>query len=271
MGSTVERPLRTYSDARPSIGLVIGTYGGLPFVHLHLECWRRLYPHIPVLVHDDGSPDQDRLRELCTAYGADFTSNPERLGHQHGDMSVFSQGFQWARDRHLDILAKMSRRFLFLVDWTESLQNLAWQTQYETFGNICGPLHRYTRTECIAFCVDPWSGSGAADAVRAMSLDPSPFPAQVEWLIHQLASSLHGHVKSIFCEEWERAHLNAANRFPFGAWDLMGDHRDDDQPHLMWYCFRSPQDYARLARDFGLCDYSLEEFAGVWTHFAEKP
>jgi len=38
-----------------NIGLVIGTFAALPYVHLQLESAKRLAPGVPVLVVDDGS------------------------------------------------------------------------------------------------------------------------------------------------------------------------------------------------------------------------
>ena len=55
-----------------SIGVVIGTFAAVPYIHLHLEAWRRLFPHIRLLVHDDASPEQERLRRLCAEYGCEF-------------------------------------------------------------------------------------------------------------------------------------------------------------------------------------------------------
>jgi len=61
---------RLYSQY-PEPGLVVGTFAAVPFVHLQLEAHRRLYPHVPILVHDDASPCGAQLRRLCTDCGAD--------------------------------------------------------------------------------------------------------------------------------------------------------------------------------------------------------
>jgi hypothetical protein len=92
----------------PKIGLVIGTYGAVSYVQLHLEARKRLYPDIPILVHDDGSPQSEELSQLCADYGADFESAAERSKHQHGDLLALIGGFIWAEENNIDFLVKMS-------------------------------------------------------------------------------------------------------------------------------------------------------------------
>ena len=44
------------SPEHPPFALVIGTFASTAYIHLQLEARRRLYPEVPLLVHDDGSP-----------------------------------------------------------------------------------------------------------------------------------------------------------------------------------------------------------------------
>jgi cephalosporin hydroxylase len=55
-----------------AIGLMVGTFAAVPYIHLQLEARRRLYPHVPLLVHDDGSTKRDDLQRLCAEYGCEF-------------------------------------------------------------------------------------------------------------------------------------------------------------------------------------------------------
>src|SRR6476646_5428703 len=84
----LEVPNNEYDiPAGPKIGLVIATYGATPFIHLALEVRQRLYPSIPLLVHDDASDEQDALARLCQQYGAELEVNSVRLAHEMGDLS----------------------------------------------------------------------------------------------------------------------------------------------------------------------------------------
>src|SRR3954471_7147461 len=102
---------RIFDNPLPSVGVVIGTFAAVPYVHLHLESRARNYPHVPMLVHDDGSPRRKELQSLCERYGADFISRPTRAQPTIGDLSAFVSGFDWAHERRFSLLVKMSRRF----------------------------------------------------------------------------------------------------------------------------------------------------------------
>jgi len=122
-----ERLARPTRPARPAIqyhpkkiGLVIGTYGSPAYIQLHLETARRLYPHIPIIIHDDCSNNVD-LPKICEQYGVKLFSTPTRRGHTRGDLSAMICGLKWASENNFDILIKMSRRFIPLINWTNSL------------------------------------------------------------------------------------------------------------------------------------------------------
>ena len=86
--SAVPRRSETIFTPPVTIGLVVGTFAAVPYVHLHLEARRRLYPHVPLLVHDDASPKQGELRRLCEEYGCEFESNDIRQPACIGDIYV---------------------------------------------------------------------------------------------------------------------------------------------------------------------------------------
>ena len=109
----------------PPFALVIGTFASTAYIHLQLEARRRLYPEVPLLVHDDASPAAEILQALCGAYGAGFIRTPLRLPPCKGDLSAFARGLDWARGLGADVLVKLSRRFIPLTDWRPSLAALA--------------------------------------------------------------------------------------------------------------------------------------------------
>ena len=78
------------------LGLVIGTYAALPYIHLQLEARRRLYPDVRTLVHDDGSKQGAAIEALAHEYGAEFFTHPVRHLHHLGDLSIYPVALAWA-------------------------------------------------------------------------------------------------------------------------------------------------------------------------------
>ncbi len=56
---------RILQTPKARVGVVVGTFAALPYVHLQLEARRRRWPGVPMLVHDDASPQQADLSALC--------------------------------------------------------------------------------------------------------------------------------------------------------------------------------------------------------------
>lgn len=238
----------------PSVGLVIGTFAAVPYVHLALESRRRHYPGLPVLISDDCSPKQDELRTLCRSYGAEFFSNERRSGWPAGDLLALSNGFAWAERRDIRLLVKMSRRFIPLCDWPPDFRRLASETRAATFGNKCSQSGMKIRTECIGYDVEKWAASGVIQKIRriANSLTAGIW---VERLIYNLSLEVAARDAS----DADRA---AANSRPFEPWSLVPDQRTTPRPDVLWHNVDKAFDYYRVAVLFGL-DYSFEDFADV--------
>ncbi|NBR91083.1 MAG: hypothetical protein EBS68_14460, partial [Rhodobacteraceae bacterium] len=110
-----------------AVGVVIGTYSAVPYIHLQLESLRRFHPGTPCLVVDDGSPQREELEKLCAEYGAEFIGRKKRMNHARGDMQAFIEGHAWAQRRGLGLLVKFSRRWLPVTPWIGPAVWL-WQT-----------------------------------------------------------------------------------------------------------------------------------------------
>ncbi len=121
-------PDRIIQSLRPTVGLVISTFAAVPYIHVALESWKLHNPSIPVLVSDDGSPKSEEIGELCAHYNADFVKNYRRHGRDLGDLSAYVHGLEWGAEHRLDIVVKMSRRFIPLQNWVPALQRLAYET-----------------------------------------------------------------------------------------------------------------------------------------------
>lgn len=248
---------RIYPHPKPSVGVVVGTFAAVPYVHLHLESRRRFYPSVPLLVHDDGSPFREALAELCGRYGADFVCRGSRGRATVGDLSSYVSGFEWARRLDLDILVKFSRRFVPLYDWVPGLQALANESQLPTFSQACLHFNFGFRTECVAFHCDTWLCSGASQALRG-HVDRDE-PVFVEGFVHQLAREI---VRDYACgaaRAYLQDHPRPPDRDAYAPWDLMPDRRVARVPGLLWHDRDEPVDYCRAAAAFGLT-YAVEDF-----------
>ncbi len=252
-------PIDPLYRRRPQPGLVIGTYAAVPYIHLQLEARRRLYSHVPALLHDDCSPNTAQLQDLCREYDCAFESNAARLPPTLGDVSVFIGGLRWAQDLGLDILLKVSRRWIFTVDWTESLIQLALESQHATFSNYTETFDFGFRTECIGLSVSDWTSSRFFRS--ACEIFQKGQPIFVEAYMHQLAIGLSQGV----CQQardWISARQVHESRRGYAPWPLMGTDRcHPPQPATyLWHDCHSPAEYAALAQTWGL-PYGEADFA----------
>lgn len=245
---------------QPSIALVIGTFGSVPYVHMQLEAWKRFYPQIPVLVHDDGSPHYRQLAALCEQYGAAFHYSSVRAPTDPpglGDLAAFCQGLMWADRLQADILVKFSRRWIVLKDWVTELQRLAWGTQYPTYSSYCTSYGFGFRTECLAMHTKSWVQSNfledSFDRIRRAEL---PLP---EHYIHLHADAL---LSNTGCDRCREVDASVTKDLPFGGclrgygqWMLMGTSRNAAHPLCLWHDSNSVGEYRAKMLEFGF-DYA---------------
>lgn len=252
----IRTPAPDQFGAPPRTGIVVGTYAAVPYVHLQLEARRRFYPHVPLLVHDDGSHRTADLGALCDRYGCDFEYNARRQPPCVGDLTAFVGGLLWAASRGLDVLLKVSRRWVFMTDWERSLKALAVRSQYATFGSYTTTFNFGFRTECLAMAVNAWSGEFMADAKRVINRGQSVF---VEGYIHEFARR-HERQNCETAEVWREAHPMPDDRNGYALWTLLGTDRCERSPHFLWHDSCGPEHYLAVSREWGL-QYTLEDFA----------
>ena len=247
---------------RPRVGLVISTFGAAPFVELGLAVCRRLNVSVPVLVHDDGSPERQALMRLCTTYGATFQCNSSRLGHEMGDLSSIVGGLNWARANGVDLLVKMSRRFIPVTEWAANLQTLAEETQFATYGRPCRSYGLPLRTECFAMAVEPWSRPEVLGEITAFMLKNRMSILLEQYVFHlaQLAYEMN----CVAAREWEREHVRATPRPPAIDWPFLSQGRLQKSPNHLWHETTTPEEYSAIGRSVGL-SYDAQAFAGYWS------
>ena len=209
-----ERPARAIvaPSGGEGHGVAIGTYDslhpprrrfGTHAVELNLTVLRRTCgPAVKVLVCDDASPprSQRRYRELCDHFGAEFTTNQERMGHSSGDMIVFHKAIEWAARLGLQTVTKLSHRMVIDVPgWVQhdsrALVASGFGTQAQMLANF--GLEQ-VRTECVMMVVDRWYSAGVLEHFRpraipfwnethtfsaiARFVDPrAPYPGFLPW------------------------------------------------------------------------------------------
>jgi hypothetical protein len=243
--------------ARPKIGLVVGTFAAVPYVHLQLEARRRLYPDIPMLLHDDCSPHGGELEKLCTAYSVECASTLARFPMHKGDLSAMAGGLAWARGQSLDILVKMSRRFLPLKPWADDLATLAMTSQYATYSSWTTSYNFGFRTECIGFAVEEWFTLGLFDQIiDAIRAPEAPF---VEGFIHGLARHAAARNTQAARTFDEAVGRRPRNRGGYAIWPFMGTDRRAPTSNFLWHNWATPEDYAAQARQWDL-PYQAADF-----------
>lgn len=241
----------------PRIGMVIGTFAAVPYIHLQLESWRLSYPDVPLLVHDDGSPQQETLASLCQDYGADFECNSSRQPPCVGDLTAFVGGLEWARRQQLDILLKVSRRWVFLVNWVTSLRALAMQSQYATFCSYTTSFGFGFRTECVGLAVKQWhSPIFLDDALCRIERGESVF---VEAYVHEFARRFE-RSNGPTAERWRAAHVMPEDKSGYALWSLIGTDRCERSSSFLWHDCSSAADYQSAAAEYGL-QYESAAFA----------
>jgi len=256
VSQVIERAEVLFSNP-PSVGLVVGTFAAVPYIHLHLEARRRFYPDTPLLVHDDASPQGDDLARLCAEYGGEFESNESRQPPCIGDISVFLGGLLWGERNGLDLVVKMSRRFLPLEDWVSGLRELALDSQYATYCSHTETFQFGFRSECVGMAVREWQAHRIHHELAAIALAPGmPF---VEGVVHNLARRL-ALSRSERAVRWDEEHGPRPNdRDGFAPWPFMGIDRCRKYPQFLWHDSATPEDYHQLAVAWGL-NYSRADF-----------
>lgn len=241
----------------PKVGLVVGTYAAVPYIHLQLETRRRLYPDVPMLVHDDCSPRGSELDALCKEYRVGFMSTVTRYPASKGDLSAMAAGLDWARSRSLDILVKMSRRFLPLIPWADELAALAVMSQYATYSSWTTSYGFGFRTECLGFAVEEWFRLGLFEGIVDGILQPdSPF---VEGFVHRLAQ-LAALQNTKAAKAFDAAvGPRPRERDGYAIWPFMGTDRRARSENFLWHDWASHEDYGARAKALGL-PYSADDF-----------
>ena len=213
------------------IGIVVGTQGAVSFIHLQLEQWRRINGDAHMLIHDDWSEDRARLIELCNHYGAEFMTTDKRYGHYAGDVLALKHGLEWAAANKFDMLFKLSRRFLPLVNFTDCVRDRPCDFLQVRDGN---GIH----TECYGIAVRSWYKPEVLASIDAYVVKcPPDHPYHDSETVEKA------------CERWEL--LALGKRTP-SNFDWMVGPWGHKQYTSLWHRSDPGDDYLALAQEYGL-------------------
>ncbi len=265
-GERVALGRRKFPEARgeifngePKVGVVISTFGGMPYVEMGLAVRKLFYPGLPVLVHDDASGAGEQLQELCGRYGAEFETNSARLGHQMGDLSALVGGLAWAKERGIDLLVKMSRRFIPLTNWVPGLVELARKAQYPTYGNLCRSFSLPIRSECMAVAVGEWTAADMEGEIRQFMLENLSFVMAENYLVGYARK-----IEARRCDkarEWEAGTPEHYHQLGYATWDFVWSSRLEPCRAHLWHTANPAEAYAGVAGNLGL-ELGVERFKG---------
>jgi len=233
--------------AKPSIGLVIGTHGSPAYIHLFLESAKRNFP-VPILVHDDFS--QVELKSLIEQYGCDFSINNRRYGHGSGDITTYYNGLNWAKNKGIDILVKMSRRFIPFFDWRPSLIQTALKSQHITYTNYCEYFKFGFRPECVGMYVPEW----VKYVENLKNLAETPINVEKD-----LMELINGFPRTCIVNE---SYASSGDKYCqyYGIWDIIGNNRMMEQKDILWHDNSGPAAYLNKAIIYGINKYNLKDF-----------
>jgi hypothetical protein len=242
-------------------GLVIGTYGAVPYIHLSLECRKRFYPDIPTLISDDCSPSSDSLKSLCDTYKADFITNQKHMPDHYGDLSAFVNGFKWAKEKNIDLLLKISRRFIPMFDWSKELIQCYNDSEASTYSNYCSNYGFGFRTECVGLHVPTWFKLGLVDEMdkKLSELSGGLF---MEGYIHNLAQGAMWNTSGK-ATQWFIDNEVPKERLGYCPLPFMGTNRAIKKPNVLWHDYTHPLYYLAKSQEFGIFDYKPESFYNI--------
>ena len=228
-------------------------------MELALAVRKLFHPGLPTLVHDDASGAGGQLQELCGRYGAEFETNSSRLGHQMGDLSALVGGLAWAKERGIDLLVKMSRRFIPLTDWVPGLVELARESQYPTYSNLCRSFGIPIRTECMAVAVGEWGAADVEGEIRRFMLTNVGW-TMVETYLVEYARKLEGR-RCDKARAWAEKTPGTRHAMGYAVWDFVWSSRLEQTRSQLWHTANTPEAYREVAGKLGL-GWGSESFKG---------
>ena len=232
---------------QPSLGIVITTFGATPYVHLTLESLRRIGSGARVLVVDDSSGDCN-IQDLCKSYGAEFATSTSRRGHVRGDLAGIIHGYRWAIDHNLDLLVKLSRRFIPVHDGFSELLSTFFASPFSTASAPCTAIGFPFRSEAFALKLDAWEQTRGVRFLEAFLTSGRTMYTEV--MLYHVAAAI---------QNQSRSHDVSTETESFYRWLYLGTNRKIKNINYLWHEANTIQEYVDLAHELRL-PYREEKF-----------
>jgi hypothetical protein len=252
------------------IGVVIGTYGATPYVDLGLHYLKNVNEIDKILVHDDCSPEKDKLKKLCDDYGVDFYSTNENMFHKGcigsiGDQNCFFEGLKWAKENKLDILIKFSRRLIPCYRWVDDFKKLVLKSDGLTFSSYCERDLFPIRTECMAMNVNAWANEHTMNVFEFFI--NNKFCTFAEFIMDNIAKQLDFQNYSTKYEEYKKSNKTGFTYSGYVHWyDLLGTCRYNDKNRhsdVLWHMYKSDNEYFKEINKIFPNKYDLNSVKNV--------
>ena len=232
------------------IGVVIGTYGSVPYIELQLYYLTVVNGIEHVLIVDDHSDKSSELYDLSKKYNVECVSTQNKLPYipcvgSNGDTAAFLFGLQWAKNHNLDILVKFSRRLIPCYLWIDDFKKLAMRTQASTFSSYCIKDRFDFRTECVGMNVNLWNNNFTI--TRLSWFLNKNFTIFAEFWFHEIAKYISFKNKSAQWNNWVKDNCKNYFRSGYAYWfDLLGDDRYTSHKRhkdVLWHMYSTPEQY----------------------------
>jgi hypothetical protein len=217
-------------------GIAIGSYKWPKLIELQIRLIKDVCGDVPILVSSDHPESNKELSELCLNYdNITLWPNKDRIGHTGGDISVFYKSIIWGAEKGLDVVAKLSQRFMVTkTNWLlEEAKNLL-ISGLPLASQRCTGISRFDlRTEFCLLDVHQWNKPEILDRIR-----PRAYWTDVstgicaETIIYRV---LQDHLGGIY--------------HPLA---LIGEERYKEREGILWHNANSLSTYKALAQKYNI-------------------
>jgi hypothetical protein len=194
-------------------------------------------------VADDHSPNAKELDTICAKHNVEVVrSGGTNIGHAGGDLGAVFRGLRWAKSKGLQVLCKLSQRFLITQeDWLQQGAQALMDSGLHTLSDACieGQTALPIRSEAMLLRVDRWGDDSVLKVIRPRRV--YPYSAEA---IYGLAMQRMGGA--------------------MGVWRLLGGpDRGRKAANTLWHCNTTEAEYRTLATKFGV-DLGADFFTVGW-------
>lgn len=260
----------------PKIGVVIGTYGAIPYIDLALHYLINVNGIKHVLIHDDGSDQIKGFQKVQNIYNkipgvkVDLYSTGKNLWHKScigslGDQNCFAIGLKWAKENNCDILLKFSRRLIPCFKWVDDFKKLVIDSDGITFGSYCLKDKFPLRTELLGMNVNAWTNEYTMNILSWFI--ENEYPTFAEFFMDKMAKILDFHNFSKKYKDWKESHYYGFLHSGYVHWyDILGTDRysnKDRNLNVLWHQFKNEEAYLVESKNVFGDKYNLNDFKNI--------